>query len=87
MIDSKEGCRSTSPPSNEGIEMDMSLDRRSIPPPWHQVVLGTATLATFNLQKTIVQRELVVLDLLYGWVDKCIDFYKYWLPNFGEYER
>ena len=32
---------STTP--SEGIELDSTLERRSIPPPWHRVVHGTIT--------------------------------------------
>eukprot|EP01018_Ginkgo_biloba_P037104 Gb_40562 [translate_table: standard] len=29
----------------------------------------------------------VVVDLPYGWIDKCLDFYDYFLPKVVEYER
>ena len=49
----KEGCRFTRQPSSEGIETDLTLDRRPIPPPWHRVVpsIGMRSTQEFGHHK------------------------------------
>ena len=46
MIERRERKKGADPPPSEGIETDLNLDRRPIPPSWCRVVPGAGALAT-----------------------------------------